>query len=141
MTKLFARDGVRFRYPTNWVLEVAADEEALGWDASVESPGTALAAVALRPGAVPADLVAEALAALAEEYPGLESTPAADQLAGRPAVGADFDFIALDTAVTGWVRAVDGGAGAVLVICQVGDFDREANLPVLNAICSSLALP
>lgn len=141
MTKLFNRDGVRFRYPTNWVLDVSADEDAAGWDASVESPVTALATVSLRPGAMPEELVLEALAALGLEYPGLESQSVVGELAGRPAVGADFDFLTVDTSVTGWLRATDCDAGAVLVICQVGEYDEEVNQPVLQAIGASLVLP
>ena len=141
MTKLFNRDGVQFRYPTNWVLEVSADEDVAGWDVSVESPVTALVTVSLRPGLMPEELVLEALAALGAEYPGLESLNAGGELAGQPAVGADFDFLTVDTSVTGWLRAVECEAGAVLLICQVGDFDREVNEPVLHAIGASLVLP
>ncbi len=157
-TRTFSRDGVRFQYPTNWLLEAesAGDGDAppgdtvnpgdlgdpAGWAVTVTSPATAFATVALRPDAgSPAQLVSEALDALKAEYPELETEPATDTLSGRPAAGFDFDFLAVDTTVTGWVRAVDTGAGPVVVLCQVGEYDRERNEPVLRAVCASLAVP
>ena len=140
MTKLFDRDGVRFRYPTNWALDVSADGDEEGWGVSVESPATAFVTLALRPGAEAETVAAEALAVLIAEYPELERTPAQDRLAGRDAAGWDFDFITLDTTVTGWLRVVPAATGVLLVICQVGEYDRDPNEAVLRAVCASLAV-
>ena len=141
MTSLFRRDGVSFRYPTNWTLDVQAAEEGEGWDVTIESPATAFVTAALRPGVAAQTLADEALSALLAEYPDLEHAAAADTLAGRAAVGADFDFITVDTAVSGWLRAAECGAGAFVLICQAGEYDAEVNGPVLHAIAASLALP
>ena len=50
---------------------------------------------------------------LIAEYPELERTPVSDRLAGRDAAGWDFDFITVDTAVTGWLRVVESTAGVI----------------------------
>ena len=141
-TATFSRDGVRFQYPTNWALEVEAgspDGGDAGWTATVQSPGTAFVVVSLRPDAdTPGRLADEALAALAAEYPGLESDPAVGSLGGLPAVGHDFDFLAVDAVVTGWTRCVETGAGPLLVLCQVAQYDKDANGPVLHAVSASV---
>ncbi len=49
--KLFERDGVRFRYPANWVAETGDDPGAGdgGWSVTVQSPESAFLLVSLRP--------------------------------------------------------------------------------------------
>lgn len=140
MNPTFARDGVHFQYPGNWPLDVDTPEgDAAGWAATVQSPATAFALVSLRPDAdTPALLAAETFAALKAEYPDIEAEGRVDTLAGLPAVGHDFDFLTVDMAVSGWTRCVDTPAGPLLVLCQVGEYDREANEPVLRAVCASL---
>lgn len=144
MNPTFARDGVRFQYPGNWPLDVdvPADDAAhgqAGWAATVQSQATAFALVSLRPDAdTPAVLATETFAALQAEYPDIEAEERIDTLAGLPAVGHDFDFLTVDMAVNGWTRCIDTPAGPLLVLCQVGEYDRDANEPVLRAVCASL---
>lgn len=145
--KTFSRDGIAFRYPVNWVLDVeehadradAGDDEAGGWTATVSSTGTAFLMVSLRPEAAhPADLADQTLDALRAEYPEFDAQTAVEPVAGQPAVGFDADFLTVDTATVCRVRALDTFAGPLLLLAQVSEYDRAANDPVLRAIVQSL---
>ncbi|OWK34698.1 hypothetical protein [Fimbriiglobus ruber] len=139
MIKTFTRSGVRFQYPTNWTMDL--DEADGAWTATFQSPETAFLLVSLRPDAETTVQVAEeALAALKVEYAELEAETAIDNLAGQPAVGHDIDFFTLDTAVVCWTRCIDTLGGPLLVMCQVSEFDRARQEPVLRAVCASLKI-
>lgn len=141
--KLFERDGVRFRYPANWTVEPGDDPDADdgGWSVTVQSPETAFLFVSLRPDAdTPADLADQALAALKAEYKELDAENAVETIAGTAAVGHDIDFLTVDTAVVCRTRVLDTSAGPLLVLAQVGEYDRDQHDPVLRAIVASLTL-
>jgi hypothetical protein len=141
--KLFERDGVRFRYPADWAVEAGDDPAAGdgGWAVTVQSPETAFLLVSLRPDADdPADLADQALAALKAEYQELDAEPVTETVAGTVAIGHDLDFLTVDTAVVCRIRALDTTAGPLLVMAQVGEYDREQHDPVLRAIVASLAI-
>ena len=134
----FDRDGISFRYPANWRAEV---EEAVdgGWTVTVQSQGTAFAMVSLQPEANdPADLSDQTLAALRAEYKEMDLEHATETVAGKVAIGFDADFLTLDIPTTCRVRCLDTFAGPLLVMCQVGDFDRQQHDPVLRAIVASI---
>jgi hypothetical protein len=61
-----------------------------------------------------------------------------ETVAGKAAIGFDADFLTVDTATTCRVRCLDTFAGPLLVMCQVGDFDRDQHDPVLRAIVASI---
>src|SRR5947209_6971624 len=84
--------GIRFAYPGDWETDVADDGPRT--TVTVQSPsGLAFALVTMDESLPsPEELVGEALAALREEYPGLDETPAADTLVGHRAVGNDVAF-------------------------------------------------
>jgi fructose 1,6-bisphosphatase len=137
--KTFERSGMRFRYPSNWTLDM--DDAGDGWTVTVQSPDTAFVLVSLRPDADgPEQVAAEALDALKAEYAGLDPVAAVDTVAGTPALGHDIDFLTLDTAITTWTRCIDTTAGPLLVMGQVSDYDRERNEPVLRAVFASVEL-
>ena len=140
MIRTFERDGIRFQYPANWVLETDDDAED-GWSVSLQSPETAFLQMSLRPDAAsPAELADQTLDALKAEYKELDSQNVVESFAGQPAIGHDFDFLTLDTAITCWTRCIDTPAGPLLVLRQVSEYDRERNEPVLRAICVLLAV-
>ena len=135
----FERDGVRFEYPQNWTAEFAEDDESGGWSITVESPDTAFVLVSLRPDAeTPADLADQTLVALREEYQELDVQDTLQALAGLPAIGHEIDFLTLDTPITCRTLCIDTPAGPLLVMCQTSEDDREANEPLLRAVCASL---
>lgn len=140
MIRTFERDGIRLQYPASWTLEAGEEDEG-AWSVAIQSPGTAFLQLTLRPDARdPADLADQILDALKAEYKELDEVHAVERLAGRPAIGHDMDFLTLDTAITCWTRCIDTPAGPLLVLCQVSEYDRERNEPVLRAIGASLKI-
>jgi hypothetical protein len=137
MPAQFQQDGIRFLYPENWELD-RQDNDA-GWTVSVQSPGTAFFLISYDAERPEADLMADtALEALRSEYPGLESDPAVESLAGQPAVGHDVQFFSLDLTNTCWLRSFYTGSGTVLVMWQANDLELDRMGPVLRAICASI---
>ena len=133
----FNEDGVSFSYPESWRLEREEDDE--GWTVTLQSPGTAFALVRLdRSMPSTEDVVRTTLDALREDYKELEAEPAIDMLAGEMAVGHDINFFSFDLSNTCWTRSLYGGAGTLLVMCQVADIEQQEYEPVLRAICASL---
>jgi hypothetical protein len=140
MIRTFERDGIRLQYPANWTVEASEEDEG-AWSVAIQSPETAFLQLTLRPDARdPADLADQILDALKAEYKELDEVNAVEPFAGRPAIGHDMDFLTLDTAITCWTRAVDTPAGPLLVLCQVSEYDRERNEPVLRAIGASMKI-
>jgi hypothetical protein len=139
MVSTFDRSGVRFKYPTNWALDVEPDGD--GWTAHVQSPTTAFLMVTLRPELdTPETLAEEALTAVGEDYKELDAQEVIESFAGRPAVGHDIDFLTLDTPITCKTRSIDTPTGPMLVLCQFGAFEREAVEPVFQAIWASFEI-
>ena len=139
MPNTFERDGARFAYPENWVVELT--EDSGGWVATVQSPGTAFLLVALHPDAVsPAELADEALDTLKTEYKELDAEDVVETVAGRVAVGHDIDFLTLDTAIACQTRCVDTPTGPLLLMCQSSEFEREQSEPVFRAVFASLTI-
>jgi hypothetical protein len=140
MIHTFERDGIRFQYPANWTLESEEDADG-GWSVTLQSPETAFLLMTLRPDADnAAELADQTLEALKTEYKELDAANAIGTFAGQLAIGHDIDFLTLDTAVTCWTRCVQLLAGPLLVMCQVSEYERERNEPVLRAICASMAI-
>lgn len=140
MIRTFEREGIRFQYPANWVLETEEDAEG-GWSVTVQSPETAFLLMSLRPDADnAAELADQTLDALKAEYKELDDVNAVGTFAGQLAIGHDIDFLTLDVAVTCWTRCAQTLAGPLLVMCQVSEFERERHEPVLRAICASMTI-
>jgi len=142
MIQSFERDGIRFQYPGNWTLEASEGEPGEGgWTVSVQSPETAFLLVSLRPDADdPAQLADRTLEAIQGEYKELDSENVVETLAGVVAVGHDIDFLTVDTAIVCRTRCLETPVGPLLVMCQVSEYDRARNDPVLRAICASLTV-
>lgn len=140
MVETFERDGISFRYPADWTLEVAEDAESGGWTVTVSSPeGIAFFMASLQPDANDGGhLSDEALAALKAEYKELDSEDVMETICGLPAIGFNADFLTVDTAITCRVRGLDTFAGPLLLLSQVSEYDREKNDPLLFAIVKSL---
>jgi hypothetical protein len=137
MAAHFLEDGIAFQYPENWVLEREDNES--GWTVSVQSPNTAFLIVTFDAEAAEAAGMADsALESLRAEYPGLESEPKVESIAGQPAVGFDVSFFSFDLTNTAGIRAFRGDAGSVLILWQFTDLEQETSEPVLKAICASI---
>ena len=127
--------GIRFTYPTDWELEVADDGPRR--TIALQSPnGLAFAMVTIDEDAPDAAaMIAEALAAMREEYPHLEATPAFETIDGHPAEGHDLEFFSLDMLNGCAIRGVRTPRRTVLIFGQwsemAGD-DAEADLLALR---------
>lgn len=131
--------GIRFDYPSDWVLEV--NDDGARTTVSVYHPsGTAFAMFALdedRP--VPQQLVDEALSALSDDYPGLDVYPSHDAVAGHDAVGADVEFISLDMIGACTLRSFTTPRQTVLLLGQWIESTDGAELElVIRAIRMSV---
>jgi len=136
MALTFQEDGLTFQYPENWRLE--RNDNETGWTVSLESPETAFFMITFDGDMPDAEAMAEtALAALKEEYPGLEADPCLDSVAGQPAFGHEIRFFSFDLTNTCWTRSFYCGGGTVLVLWQANDLELEHIEPVLKAICAS----
>src|SRR5829696_7230522 len=128
--------GIRFAYPQDWELEVTDDGPRT--TVTVQSPGgLAFALVTLdedRP--APAALADEALAAMRDEYPQLDATPAQETIAGHRAVGHDLEFISLDLVNSCAIRCYRTRRRTVLVFGQWSDLDDGAEA-LLRAVRDS----
>jgi hypothetical protein len=139
MSDTFDRDGVRFRYPPDWQVEVEEDGDA--WTASLQSPGTAFLVLSYVPDVDdPTELVDAAVDGLKAEYPDLDAEDAVDTLAGQPAVGADVNFVHFDLTNTCWIRAVPAADGAVLVLAQCTDEELDTEGAALQKVMGSLTV-
>jgi hypothetical protein len=135
----FDRDGISFRYPENWRVDV--EEGTGGWTITLTSPDTAFAIISLRPDARdPADLADQTFDALKAEYTELDAENAIQTIAGQVAIGHDIDFMTVDTPTLCRTRCLETPAGPLLVMCQTSDYDRTQNDPVLRAIVASLTV-
>jgi hypothetical protein len=139
MLGTFERDGVRFQYPSGWELEI--EDDAGGWTASLQGPGTAFLIVTYVPDIDdPSELVDAAVEGLRADYPGLDVEDAVDTLADQPAIGADVNFVHFDLTNTCWVRSVPAGDGAILVMAQCTDEELDIQGEVLKGILGSMTV-
>ncbi|MGL6076838.1 MAG: hypothetical protein ACRC8S_22010 [Fimbriiglobus sp.] len=137
--KTFSHNGITFQYPDSWMVELESSEEDSGWAVTVQSPGMAFCLVSLRTEAdTPTQVLSEALATLKAEYKDVEAEETLGSLSGRPMLGYDLDFLAVDTSITCWLRSVDTVDGPLLILAQVSEFDRDDNEPALHKILTSL---
>lgn len=135
---LYDDHGVRFRYPTDWELEVTDDGPVA--TVAFQSPsGLAFAMVTLDATRPEPDAIAdEALEAMREEYPTIEATPARDTIGGHPAVGHDAEFFTLDMTNSCSIRAFRSPRRTALVFGQWSDLEGEGPEALLRAVWSSL---
>jgi hypothetical protein len=119
--------GIRFAYPADWETEVAEDGPRT--TITVQSPSGLAFALVTMDGTLPApeELVAEALAALREEYPDLDVTPAADTLVGHRAIGQDVAFLSLDMTNACILRGVRTQNRTFFLLGQWSEIDAEGD--------------
>src|SRR5437773_638270 len=95
MVETIEEEGVPFRYPENWRMEL--EDTDTGWTVVIQSPDTAYAMISLNDASLSVESMAEtALTAMREDYPDLEAVSCVESLAGRPAVGYDIRFFSFD---------------------------------------------
>lgn len=138
MTAKYEKFGVQFIYPENWTV---GEEELNEWPHGVtlETPGAGYWELQLYPSPLdPADLCAQVLEAMREQYPELEVESIAEEICDLPAVGYDLSFFCLDFLITSHVRCVSKGAHTYLLIYQAESREFDAQQRVFEAITISL---
>jgi hypothetical protein len=138
MLGIYDDRGIRFEYPDDWELDVSDDGPRTA--VTVQSPaGPAFALVAVDDSLPsPREMVDEALAALEEEYPGLDAVPASDAIAGHEAVGFDVEFFSLDMTNSCVVRSFQTPRRTVFLMAQWSDVEGDETRDALAALRRSL---
>lgn len=138
MLGIYDDRGIRFEYPDGWELDVSDDGPRMA--VTVQSPsGPAFALVTAddtRP--APGDLADEALAALRDEYPGLDAVPARETIDGHDAAGFDIEFFSLDMTNTCAIRAYQSPRRTVFVMTQWSDVEEDDPEAALRAVRRSI---
>jgi hypothetical protein len=138
MTGIYDDRGVRFEYPADWELEVTDDGPRT--TVAVQSPsGLAFALVTLdASGPAPSEVADEVLAAMRDEYPGLDASPARETIDGHDAVGHDLEFFSLDMTNSCAIRCYQTPRRTVLVFGQWSDLDDEGSAGQIQGVRRSL---
>lgn len=140
MMGIYDDHGIRFEYPADWAVEET--EEGARTTVTVQSAaGPAFVMVTTdedRP--APAEMADEALAAMREEYPSVEITPAIEEIDGHPAVGHDLEFFSLDMVNACIIRCFRTPRRTILVFGQWSEADDGDDEPemILRAIRATL---
>lgn len=138
MFATFDRSGVSFAYPENWLLEEEQDDDAKLY-LTVSSPNTAFWTLIVYGDTLDLPhVVDQALGALRQEYPDLETNPADESVEGVALTGTDANFICLDLTSTTRARACHRGGSTYLILSQAEDRELESVDAVFAAINKSL---
>lgn len=132
----FETDALRFCYPSNWTLEVDANDDGVA--VTLQSPGVNFGIVGIYAETEnPQDLVDQAVDSLRQEHPGLEVE---DVFTGEwpDNAAAEAVFLSLDTLSYCWLRSGRLAGHTVLVMLQ--SVERESTIAqlVFDAICASV---
>lgn len=138
MQSVYAANGVRFRYPSDWEISEQRDDGQLS--ITVASPHTSFWTLTLLPGCPePQDIVDAALDAFREEYEELDVYPSKAKLCEQPTVARDIDFVCLELLNAARLRAFRTDDFTALVLYQGTEKEFETAGPVLEKITRSLA--
>ena len=140
MSLVYRNAHILFRYPEGWQLEEVRSEDGL--TISLQSPGSMLVMLMLYQfGRTIHAIADQALKAMEDEYPHLDSEPVTETIRDMPTVGHDISFISLDLTNTCWIRAFNTPERSVLIFAQTNDQSLEKDEAVFRALCASLELP
>ncbi len=139
MPQVFDDENLRFHYPDGWVLERETTPEGR-LSVTVLSDDQAFWTVTTYPPEEPARRLADTvLAAMNEEYPGLESDPIEGaMIAGQPSLGYDLNFWFHNLTNTACIRVASTLGAQFVVFWQTGDHELPRVEPVFRAMTESL---
>jgi hypothetical protein len=138
MVGTYNSHGVKFLFPDNWALSEERPD-ARNHCITLQSPGSGFWMLQLlQTTQSPAQLAAEALRSVKQEYEDLEFSPATEEIDGTETVGYDLQFYCLDFVVSARVRsfAIQDKIGVLLVQAEDGEFEQMSL--VFLAITTSL---
>jgi hypothetical protein len=135
--EVYEDHGLRFEYPSGWDLEVSEQDEVT--TVAVQAPGEGLAFALVTTDSTrpdPEAVADEALEAMREEYPGLDSNPAIETINEHCTTGHDIEFMALDLTNAARIRCFRTPRRTVLIFGQWSDLGEEFADDVLNVFQS-----
>ncbi|HBT77066.1 MAG TPA: hypothetical protein DEB39_09100 [Planctomycetaceae bacterium] len=121
----YDRSGLRFHYPSNWMLEESGIDGSAGsihGSIQLSSPTGAFWILNIHPfGTNPGTIAEEVLDALRDEYPDLEYEPIERTLGGRTLSGYEMHFFFLDLTNTASILCFADETSTYGVFWQCGD--------------------
>jgi hypothetical protein len=138
VTAHYKKADLSFEYPENWELDEEVQPPEL-LEVTVYSPSGAFWSVHFkRPAVDPGQMTENALAAMREEYVGLEAEPVTEVIENAEFIGIDMSFFYLDLPNTAQVRSLRTSKGTYTILCQAEDDDFERLEAVFRAMTVSL---
>ncbi len=133
----FNRNGIRFEYPENWIIEEDSSPDGVT-TLSVSAPDGAFWSLSRQPAEADLQQLTDATTEqLREEYPDLEACPASEVLFGSSFCGADFNFSYLDLTNTAEVRCLATPTASYVIFSQAEDRDWSRLHHVFKAMTTS----
>lgn len=138
MLGVYEDRGIRFQYPEDWDVEVT--DEGTVSTVSVQAPGGLAFALVTTDDSCPspAEVADEALTAMREEYPDLDSVPTRETINGYNAFGHDLEFISLDLTNNCAIRCYRSPKRTVLIFGQWSDLEAEEGEAKIQGLRRSL---
>lgn len=137
-THIYEKHGVRFDYPASWEIEETLDGEVASVAVSIPD-GLGFVVITTDPTCPDPNLAsAEALEALREEYPNLDSTQVMEVINGQTTVGHDVEFFTLDMTNSASIRCFRTPRRTVLCFGQWSDLGDEATAEHVRSILQSI---
>lgn len=123
--KTYDDEELRFEHPGDWELE-ATDEEGVRTIAAHGPDGLAFIIITIDPTRPdPAEAANEALEAMREEYPELDSTPILESINDHAATGHDIEFMVLDATNSAMIRCFRTPSRTFLIFGQWSDLGPD----------------
>jgi hypothetical protein len=137
-TEVYEDHGVRFEYPSDWVVEVTDEDEVTTVD--LQHPeGVAFVLVRIdETCSDPEETCDMALEAMREEYPELDDTPVMETLGEHVVTGHDVEFFALDVPNAASIRCFRTPRRTVLLFGQWSDLGGESVADTVRGVFRSL---
>ncbi len=137
-TQTYDNHGVRFDYPASWEVEVTEDGEVVSVAVSIPD-GLGFVVITTDTACPdPALASAEALEALREEYPNLDSNQVMEVINGQTTIGHDVEFFTLDMTNSAKIRCFRTPRRTVLCFGQWSDLGREETGDQIRDILHSI---
>ena len=138
-SEIYEDHGVRFEYPSDWVVEVTDEDEVTTVD--LQHPeGIAFVLVRIDDSCSDPDETSDlALEAMREEYPELDASPVIETHGEHVVTGHDVEFFALDVRQRGQHSLLSHArAGRCSVFGQWSDLGGEALSDPVRSVFRSL---
>jgi hypothetical protein len=137
-SEIYEDHGVRFEYPSDWVVEVTDEDEVTTVD--LQHPeGIAFVLVRIDESCSdPEETSDMALEAMREEYPELDDSPVIETLGEHVVTGHDVEFFALDVPNAAYIRCFRTPRRTVLCFGQWAELGGDGLSDIVRSVFRSL---